>query len=89
VLGGYLIDTLSWRGVFFLNVPLALFTLAVAAWRMPATPGTAGGGRLDLAGAVTAVLGLGGTVYALIESSKLGFAAPAVPVRPARLPTGS
>jgi len=79
VLGGYLIDTLSWRGVFFLNVPLALFTLAVAAWRMPATPGTAGGGRLDLAGAVTAVLGLGGTVYALIESSKLGFAAPAVP----------
>lgn len=74
VLGGYLIDTLSWRGVFFLNVPLALGVLAVAFWRMPVTPATQGGRRLDLPGAATAVLGLGGVVYALIESSKQGFA---------------
>lgn len=78
VLGGYLIDTVSWRGVFFLNVPLALAVLAVAWWRIPATPGEAGTRRLDLAGALTAVVGLGGVVYALIESSNRGFAAPSV-----------
>jgi len=78
VLGGYLIDTISWRGVFFLNVPLALGVLAVALWRMPATPGLQGARRLDLPGAATAVLGLGGVVYALIESSNRSFAAPSV-----------
>jgi len=78
VLGGYLIDTLSWRGVFFLNVPLALAVLAVAWWRIPATPGEASSRRLDVAGAITAVLGLGGVVYALIESSNRSFAAPSV-----------
>ncbi|MEJ2358422.1 MAG: MFS transporter [Deinococcales bacterium] len=78
VLGGYLIDTLSWRGVFFLNVPLALAVLAVTWLRMPATPGQAEVRRLDVAGALTAVLGLGGVVYALIESSKRGFGAPSV-----------
>ena len=78
VLGGYLIDTLSWRGVFFLNVPLALAVLAVTWWRVPATPGEAGPRRLDVAGALAAVLGLGGVVYALIESSNRSFAAPSV-----------
>lgn len=78
VVGGYLIDTLSWRGVFFLNVPLALAVMAVALWRMPVTPGSEGGRQLDLPGAATAVLGLGGVVYGLIESSARGICAPSV-----------
>jgi len=78
VLGGYLIDTLSWRGVFFLNVPLALAVLAVVWLRMPATPGQTGGRRLDVAGALAAVLGLGGVVYGLIESSSRGLGSPSV-----------
>jgi EmrB/QacA subfamily drug resistance transporter len=64
--GGWLIDALSWRWIFFLNVPVAAVAL-VLAWRyVPESVGTQGK-RFDVLGAVLAALGLGGTTYALIE----------------------
>ena len=35
VLGGWLIDTLSWRWIFFANIPVALVILAIAGTRLP------------------------------------------------------
>ena len=66
--GGWLIDEVSWRFVFLLNVPLAAVALVVAARHVPESSGDATGG-LDVAGALTASLGLGGVAYALIEGA--------------------
>ena len=72
VLGGFLIQTVSWRAAFFINVPLAVVVLILVARHVPESrdPDAA---RLDFPGAVLATLGLGGIVFGLIQSSDTGF----------------
>ena len=73
VLGGFLIEHGSWRWVFFINLPLAFAVLALTLWRVPESRNVRAGAKLDLLGAVLATAGLGGVVYALIQSSKRGW----------------
>ena len=73
VIGGWLIEHVSWRAVFFINVPLALVVIGISYWRVPESRDNQEG-NLDWRGAVLATLGLGGVVFGLIESSRLGFA---------------
>ena len=77
VLGGYLAENLSWRAVFFINVPLALAVLAIVFHRVPESRDPKAG-ALDLPGAGLAALGLGGVVLGLLESSKVGLLDPLV-----------
>jgi EmrB/QacA subfamily drug resistance transporter len=72
VLGGYLVENVSWRAAFFINVPLAVVLILISLRHVPESrdPNAA---RLDFAGAFLATLGLGGIVYALIESNVSGF----------------
>ncbi|NJC23490.1 EmrB/QacA subfamily drug resistance transporter [Arthrobacter pigmenti] len=77
VLGGYLVDTLSWRWVFFINIPLAAVVLVITLTRVPESRDEAAR-RLDPWGAVLATVGLGGLVFGLIEGSTAGFTAPLV-----------
>ena len=35
VLGGWLIEHVSWRAVFFINIPLALLVILISLWRVP------------------------------------------------------
>src|SRR5215467_12809410 len=72
VIGGWLIEHVSWRAVFFINIPLALLVILISLWRVPESsdPESAG---LDWLGAALAASGLGALVYGLIESSRLGF----------------
>jgi EmrB/QacA subfamily drug resistance transporter len=67
LLGGYLVDALSWRAIFLINLPIGVFVATMAARRVPETRDASAGGHLDLRGAVLAALGLGATTYALIE----------------------
>jgi EmrB/QacA subfamily drug resistance transporter len=77
VLGGWLVDQVSWRAVFFINIPLAIVVIAISLWRVPETrSGTKD--ALDWPGAVLAAVSLGALVFALIESARLGFTHPAV-----------
>ncbi len=78
VLGGWLIDHLSWRWAFFVNVPLAAAVLAITVWRVPESRDDKEAGPFDWAGALLATFGLGGVVFALIESSELGWRDPRV-----------
>ncbi|TFB58249.1 MFS transporter [Cryobacterium sp. Hz7] len=77
VLGGILVDTLSWRLIFGLNVIPIMVTLVLLAGldepvrTRPAAP-------IDAWGAGLAALGLGGPVFALIEQGRLGWASPVV-----------
>src|SRR6266852_4144251 len=78
VLGGYLIEHVSWRAVFFLNLLLALIVLALVFFFVPESRDEEEKGKLDLKGAALATISLGGIVYGLIESSRLGFKSPVV-----------
>ncbi len=78
VLGGWLIEHVTWRAVFFLNVPLALVVLALLAFWVPESRDEEDSGRVDLVGAALATLGLGDLVFGLIESSRFGFGNPFV-----------
>jgi EmrB/QacA subfamily drug resistance transporter len=73
VLGGWLIEQVSWRAVFFINIPLALIVLLIAFLHVPESRDDDANSALDWRGAALATLGLGLLVYGLIESSNLGF----------------
>jgi len=78
LLGGWFIEHVSWRAVFFLNVPLALAVVVLIVLFVPESRDEEESGRLDFAGAALATLALGGVVFGLIESSRLGFRNPIV-----------
>ena len=78
VLGGWLIERISWRAVFFINLPLGLIVLFISFCCVPESRDKSGDKRLDWLGAALATIGLTFLVYGLIESSRLGFGHPAV-----------
>src|SRR6266571_4013336 len=78
VLGGWLVQHVSWRAVFFLNLPLAIVVLLLVFRFVPESRDEEETGKLDLVGAVLATVSLGAIVYGLIESSRLGFHSPVV-----------
>ncbi|MEO8200805.1 MAG: DHA2 family efflux MFS transporter permease subunit [Gemmatimonadota bacterium] len=77
LLGGWFADAFSWRLVFLINPVLALLTLFMA-WRFSPESQDARARRLDVMGAIAAVIGLGGVVFTLIEGPSLGWHAGAV-----------
>jgi EmrB/QacA subfamily drug resistance transporter len=78
VAGGWLVDTFSWRAIFFLNVPIALATIALALWAVPNSHKLDSPERLDWPGAFTAAVGLGGLTYGLTIVSARSFGDPRV-----------
>src|SRR5215475_5230611 len=72
VLGGWLIEHVSWRAVFFFNVPIA-FVVVLISLRHVGENSNRETTRVDWLGAILAALGLGALVYGLIEPSQVGF----------------
>ena len=72
LIGGWLIEHVSWRAVFFINLPLALLVIFISL-RHVDEHSNRRATRIDWFGAILAVLGLGALVYGLIESSRVGF----------------
>ncbi|MGH2905172.1 MAG: MFS transporter, partial [Solirubrobacterales bacterium] len=77
-LGGWLIDAVSWRAIFFLNLPLGIFVVLAGLRHVPETRGREVTGSLDFAGATLAAVGLGGLSWALIEGPERGAGSPVV-----------
>ncbi|HEX2912425.1 MAG TPA: MFS transporter, partial [Chloroflexia bacterium] len=73
LLGGWLVDNLSWRWIFFINVPFVAVTFWLILSRVPETSDRKAGRKLDWMGAVLAVIGLGGTIFGLIEGPVAGW----------------
>jgi EmrB/QacA subfamily drug resistance transporter len=78
VTGGWLIEHVSWRAVFFLNLPLAVIVLVLSLRYMDESRDPSRTARIDWRGAALAVLGLGGIVFGLLEWPPLGLRHPLV-----------
>jgi EmrB/QacA subfamily drug resistance transporter len=72
-LGGWLIDAVSWRLVFFINLPLAAVVVAVSARHVPETKAPGPVPRLDVRGALCISGALAGITYGLIAASSYGW----------------
>jgi len=78
VIGGWLIEYVSWRAVFFINIPLALAVLLICLRHVPESRDDEQDKKLDWWGAGLAAFGLGAVAYGLTESSRLGFSQPTI-----------
>src|SRR5439155_391340 len=78
VIGGWLIEHVSWRAAFFLNVPFAAIVLALSLRFMDESRDPSRTPQIDWLGAALAVLGLGGVVFGLLEWPPLGAGHPLV-----------
>ncbi len=70
LLGGYLVDAVSWRWIFLINLPIGAFVVLMANRHVPESRDPTATGRLDIPGAVLAALGLAACTFALISASE-------------------
>ncbi|MCS6800886.1 MAG: MDR family MFS transporter [Chloroflexota bacterium] len=80
-IGGFLTETLSWRWVFYVNIPLCLVVLTILALGFPGRPAPAPGGwrRIDIRGAMTLTLGVTALLLAIVTGGeRLRWLDPAV-----------
>ena len=75
-LGGFLIDSVSWRLVFLINPPIVAVTALLAYRHIPETRDEEAGHHVDVLGGAVLALGLAGVVDALIEGPAHGWTAP-------------
>jgi EmrB/QacA subfamily drug resistance transporter len=76
-LGGWLIQAVSWRLIFGINLPLAVLVVAVSLRHVPESRDPQATGRLDTVGGALVTLGLVGLTYGLIEGPTVGWTTPA------------
>ena len=72
-LGGWLISAVSWRLVFFINLPLAVAVVVIAARHVPETRSPGPPPKLDIRGAACISGALAGITYGLIAASSYGW----------------
>ncbi len=77
-LGGWLIGAVSWRLIFFINLPVAIAVLAIAARHVPESRSPGPAPPLDAGGAITISLALAGLTYGLIAAPAAGWTSPRV-----------
>jgi EmrB/QacA subfamily drug resistance transporter len=78
VIGGWVIETFSWRGIFFVNLPLCAAVLLVLFRYVRESRDPDATGPLDWLGTALVTVGLGGLVFGFLAVPQLGFAAPGV-----------
>ena len=74
-LGGLIVQTVSWRWVFLINVPLAVVTIALAVAGRGEEERATGRATLDLVGSALVAVALVGISFALVELQERGLAA--------------
>jgi EmrB/QacA subfamily drug resistance transporter len=76
--GGTIVEAISWRGVFAINLPIAALTLWIAARGVHESKDPDAAGQVDVPAAILSIVWLGGLVFALIEQSDHGWGDPLV-----------
>src|SRR4051812_17628123 len=76
LVGGAVVDGISWHWVFWLNVPVGLVLLPLAMLRLDESKGPFG--RIDLGGLVLVSTGLFGIVWGLVRGNAVGWGSPEI-----------
>jgi EmrB/QacA subfamily drug resistance transporter len=76
--GGALVEALSWRAIFWINIPLIICCVLLARTCIRESVDPEADRAIDWAGIALSALGLGGPVYALIEQPREGWGSPMV-----------
>ena len=73
LLGGVLTNAFNWHWIFLVNLPIGVAVFALCLLLLPASGGSAGEGRLDIAGAITVTVSLMLAVYAVVNGNEAGW----------------
>lgn len=76
--GGLLVTTLSWRWVFWINLPLVVAALLLSRYAVRESRDPEASAGVDYAGIVLSAIGLGAPVFALIQQPTHGWGDPQV-----------
>ena len=77
LVGGVLTDTLGWRAIFFVNLPIGVAAFVAGAARLRESRNPAGG-RADWVGTALITVALTALMFALIRGNEMGWASPAI-----------
>jgi MFS family permease len=77
ILGGALVDGLGWHSIFWINVPIVAAAMVCTALFVPESR-AARARRFDPVGQTLVILALGSVVFAIVESSRLGWTSPVI-----------
>lgn len=77
VLGAFLTDWWSWRGIFLINVPIAALVLAIGPRLLSESKNPAATGKVDLVGVPIGAVGVGLVMFGIIQVETRGFTDPA------------
>ena len=78
LLAGLLIDSVGWRAIFYINVPICVAAALIVRWTLTDVPRQRSSAGLDLAGQVLAVAGLAAFSFAIVEGPSFGWDSPAI-----------
>ena len=76
VVGGAIVDGISWHWIFWINVPIGIVAAVLAMWKLRESYGPNTG--LDLAGMVLAGAGVFGIVYGIVRGNEAGWGSPEI-----------
>ncbi len=78
VLGGFLTEHVSWRAIFYLNIPVAIAAVTATLFAVRESRDTTVGHEVDYLGVVTLTASLTALVLALVEANSWGWGSPAI-----------
>jgi len=78
LLGGWLTEEVSWRAIFFLNLPVAVGAVVVTLFAAEESRDETVGREVDVPGIAGMTVGLTALVFALVEGNSWGWGSPAI-----------
>src|ERR671928_1647551 len=78
VVGGFLVENVSWQSIFFLNVPVAIVAVFVTVAATRESRDESSTHQVDVPGVLTISVGLGTLVLALVEGNSWGWGSPSI-----------
>jgi len=78
--GGALVEAISWRAIFWINIPLVIFTVLLTRRHVQESLDPEADRAIDYPGILMSALGLGGIVFGFIEQPRYGWSDPLVAI---------